>query len=359
MDRRSWLPWLLGALAAAAAAGLALRDGTGTLDNPLPPPPPPPPIDPGTGERPIRRGLPIPRLPEGFPAPAAGAIRAVWKDIEGGRPESAAAALATLTPVAAESPFMACAPAALEALAPALMTLIEGHADVALPAMRCAAALARAGGAEGRAALGRTGLVTMGFARHALAGAPALQVETAHLLGFAGGDMAQQILVVLLGKTRPEEVRAAAAAALGEAFPLEHRLRADAIEAVLAAAADGEPVNVRRSALRTVNRAWEAFRPYEPGTLAAAALSHGDRGLQLAAATFFVDHRITAARPALVAAVAGADTEVLAALAEALAGPEADGWREALEKRLPAVKDPATIRAVEMALGRERRDGPR
>ncbi len=329
MDRRSLLPWLLAAAVAGAVAYGALRHGEGSVDAPDPPVPVVRPDGPAA----IRRGLRPPLLPGGFPGDAEKAIRDAWPRIEAGRPGEAAAALATLTPIAAESPFHACAPAALEALAPALEILIAKHEDVAVPAMRCAAALARAGGPEGRAALGRTGLLTRAFAQNALAGSPGLQVETAALLGFAGGDLAQEILVLLLAPTKPTEVRAAAAAGLGEAFPVDHRLRPEAVRAVMEAAGDAEPPVLRRACIQAMDRAWEAFRPYGPGAAVAAALAHGDRGLQLAAATFFWNHPHPEQGPALVAAVPGAGEEVLAVLADALRHLKPEGWREALEKR--------------------------
>jgi hypothetical protein len=99
-----------------------------------------------------------------------------------------------------------------------------------------------------------------------------------------------------------------------------------------------------------MDRAWEAFRPYAPGPLAAAALSSGDRGLQMEAANFFCNRPLTAQGGDLVAAVPGAGEDLLAVLADALGGIRPEGFKEPLRARLPGIRDPDVRRSVERAI---------
>jgi HEAT repeat protein len=350
MERRDLVLLSLGAAAALAAAGLAVGWGRGTVDSDVAKPA----ADGNGGQAPTparRRGLPAPVLPPDLPAPAREAIRREWPRVESGTDAEAAAALAALTPVAAGSPLLPCAPAVLEALAPGLAGLIQGKDPaLATAAMRCAAVLARAGGVEGRKALARTGLVGRDFALQAYAGSAGLQVETAALLGFAGGPEAVDSLVRLVTKSPSAEVRAAGVEGLGEAFGADRKLSREAILAVMEAAAPGSPAAVRSACMRTFARAWEAIRPYEVGPRVAAALADADPAVRIAAARFLVDHPLQALSGDLVRALDDPDPGIVELVADALAVLRPPGAAEALEKRRADLKDPAARKAVERAL---------
>ncbi len=350
MERRDLVLLALGAAAALGAACLAVGWGRGTVDSQDGRPGPG-----GDGGRApvpaLRRGLPAPVLPSDLPAPAKEEIRREWARVESGTAAEAGAALAALTPVAAGSPLLPCAPAALEALAPGLAALIQGKDDaLATAAMRCAAVLARAGGDAGRKALARTNLVGRDFALQAYAGSADLQVVTASLLGFVGGADAVDSLVRLVTKSKVAAVRAAGVDGLGEAFGADRRLSHEAIASVMDAAAPGSPPAVRAACMRTFARAWEAFRPYEVGPLVAPALADGDPAVRIAAAGFLVDHPLHALSGDLVRAVDDPDPRIVELVADALAVLRTPEARGPLLKRKADLKDPAALKAVERAL---------
>jgi hypothetical protein len=352
MERR--LGILLGSGLALAAAGvaLALRAGTGTYDAPVPPPPPPPPAD---GGGPRRRDLPDLVLPPGFPGEAGKVLRAAWTAAVEGSPAEAARALGPATPPAGPGgPFEGCAPAALAAFAPSLEVLILGREEIlAEAAMRCTAALARRGGPEGRAALARAGLVEKAFAVQAASGPAGLRLETARLLGFVGGKAAVGWLAVLLRGAPEPEVRVAAASALGEAWLADRALPPEAVEAVLAALAEpGAPPALLQACVATVRRAWDSFRPWEPGPGIAGVLERSRGALRLEAALFFDAHPITACGPAALAALEDADPRIVEVVAGVLGTVRPEGAADALRRRRESLSDPAAREAVERALRR-------
>jgi hypothetical protein len=351
MERRELLLLGVGTLAAAVAAGLALGLGGGSLDAPAVPP-----VAPATGPKDgagtIRRGLPPLRLGPDVPEPAARLVVEAWGKVEHGTPPEAVAALGTLSPLGAGSPLSRCSPAVLEALAPGLEVLITGTDDgVSAAAMRCAAFLSRAGADAGRAALARTGLVRRAFALQASSGSPALRRSAAQLLGFAGGAEAVGWLAILVEKAPEPEVRVAAVEGLAEAFGVDRRLSLEAVEAVKRAAGPGAPAPLRAACMAAFARAWEAFRPYDVGPLAAAALRDGDHALRMAAASFFDDHPLEAQAGDLVRALdAEGDPRIVARLADALAVLRTPSAREPAEKRRRETKDPEAIKALERLL---------
>ena len=351
MERRDRVLLALGAAAAVAAAGLAILLGPGTVDAPAPPP-----DAPGTGTggtpAPRRRALPALRIPPDLPESASAALRAAWETVASGTGAEAREALRSLAPGGRDHPLEACAPRALEALAPALEAIIVDADDaLAAPAMGTAVALARAGGKPGREALRRSGLVERAFAVQAGAAPPALREETARLLGIAGGEAAVEWLGILLAKGESPEVRAAAAAAVADAHVADGGLPREAIDAVREAAArPGAPAVVSRSCIRTFSRAFDAFRPYGVGGLVEAALADADPALRLDAARFFADHPMDAHAGALVRALGDPDPRIVEPVADALAEIRPPEAREPLERLQGTLRDPAALRSVERAL---------
>jgi hypothetical protein len=347
MERRERILLGAGALAALVAAGLALGFGGGSVDAPAPPPPPP---DRAPGL--VRRGLPRPRCGPDVPAPVAEIVEAAWDRVQHGTAAEAGAALRSLTPIGAGSPLARCAPAVLDALAPGLEALIVGDdASLSAAAMRCASFLARAGGDAGRQVLARTGLVRRAFALQASTGPAGLREETARLLGFAGGKEALAWLVLLLDQAPEPEVKIAAVEGIAEAHGVDRRLSIEAVQAVKDAAGSASPPPLRAACMRAFSRAWEAFRPYDVGPVAAAGLADPDRSLRMAAAGFFDDHPLDAQAGDLVRALgAESDPSILVRLADALTVLKTPSAREPAERRRGETKDPEALKALERLL---------
>lgn len=353
MERKDLLLLGAGIAAAALAAGIAIRMGGGSTDQPGAPP-----VRNGgaVAPAPDRAGLPSLGSLDGVDPAAAEALRKFHGALASGTRKEAAAALASLAVPDPKGPIAPVAPDALEALAPALGWLVaeDRGEGLAGPAMEAAAGLARRGGTEGRKALERSGLVDSAFAIQAAAGPPALRRQAALLLGSVATDRAVGWLVRVLEKADEAEVREAAAAGLAEAHRANGRLPHEAHLALKAALdAPGTPAAVRRAVLGAIREAFSGAAPYGIVDGAVAALADPDPGTRMAAADLFFAHPVPAAGAALVRRAAEeSDPRVLAVVAATLGvlRPVPGGAAAALEARLPSLADPAAAEAVRRAL---------
>ena len=347
--------WIaLGAAAALAAAGLGVWLSAGEVDAPAPPPigpggtPPPPP--PGGG-------LPALSLSADFPPAAAKPLRDAWAIAATAGPASVAAALDALAPPAGGGPLAGAEARAIEAFAPILEHLaVHGEQPVPAAALRCAAGLARSGGADARAALQRSGLVSRAFAVQAHTGPEEHRREAARLLGVCGGPQAAAWLASVVEKAPEDSVRESAIHALVAVHRGGTRLGAEPVAAVRAALRDsaGRPA-LRRACLGAIRGAKPDFLAwFQDGTFVeeiVACLGDPDPSVRYETALFLDACPLEASGPALVRAVReDREERVVGKAADALAQVRPPGAAEALAARLPSLRDPEAIRSVEAAI---------
>jgi HEAT repeat protein len=349
--------WLvaLGVAALAAVGTAAVFHASGTVDRPDsagPGPGIPDPGSPALVER--RRPLPFLDLPPGYPEAAAKSLREAHRVLVAGTEQEAREALRRLAPESATGPLAGCAAETLEALAPTLARLDAlGEGTLPAAALRTAAALARVGGAGGRAALERTGLLRDSFASRAVDGPVEDRREAARLLGLVGGKDAVAWLVRLVERAPEPDVRREAILAMGGAFQSDRTLPPAAVAAVMAALADpAAPVALRRDCLVTARAAYPVFASTDVAARAAAVLDDPlrDRGLRAAAAELFERHPVAVGGPALVRAMEDPDDSFVLHVANALARIRPPGAAEALARRRGTVKDAEALQAVDRAL---------
>jgi len=345
MDRRDRLLLVAGVLAAAGAVGAAFALGGGRVD---PVGPAPNPLPPGSHQR---RGVRDLVLPPGVPGPAAERLRTIWGRLVTQVDADAAVTLDTLAAEDATGALAGQAPAAIEALAPVLEVLIrDGRDRVPAAAMRAVVALAARGGAPGKAAVERTGLVHRAFAIQADAGEPALRVETARLLGLLGGKTAADRLALLVHDADPSVVEASIYA-LAQVGAVEGRIPREAAQAIYAAVdAAGSTSGVRTAALAAFHRLHKVFRTWGVAAKEAKALADPDPAVRAQAATNLGDWPAPAAFDALVAALGDRDPRIQEPVAHALRGLRDPRAVEPLEKSLATVSDPRARKAMETAL---------